>query len=252
MAALTHALLAATMLAAAGAQAYTPGSVPMPAIDGAAAGFQARRLAPNRAPAGWVKKPSTFCQNVGNDTLTWGVPFAGCLASCVATKCSDFAFTNERWTGRTGCSLQYDGCAQPCNNAAEPACGNWDTYTCALPGDACTAPAPPPAPRPPTVAFKLSPALGDHMVLQRDTAARVWGTAPAGSTIKMALAGPMPEQQEATASATGEWAIDLKPRPATTEPSTLVFTQGSLGLSLNLTDVLFGETTLPSPPPHTY
>ena len=190
------------------------------------------------APPAWRVAPESFCGL--NHTVNWGGTFDACLAQCVATKCTEFAFTNKNWAGRTGCVVQKDHCASPCDVKADAACKNWDTYTCSLADDSCAKPPPPAPPPPPPARFAVSPALGSHMVLQRDTPARVWGTAKPGSAVSLAVSGPLAEKATATASAAGEWQIDLKVRPAQAEPSTLTFsTPGAAAITLD--DVLFGD-----------
>lgn len=51
----------------------------------------------------------------------------------------------------------------------------------------------------------------DHMVLQRDVPAPVWGTAEAGTRVEVALAG---RRKSAVADADGRWKLALDPMPA--------------------------------------
>jgi len=102
----------------------------------------------------------------------------------------------------------------------------------------CGTPIAPPAP--PGAPF-LADSLGSHMVLQRDIPARVWGGGVVGGgkvTVTVSGGGGS-ETQTTTANVNGSWFFDLKTRPATSVPSTLVFT--STNIMTTLTDVLFGD-----------
>mgnify|MGYP002037072779 CR=1 FL=1 len=101
--------------------------------------------------------------------MAWGGTFDACLAQCVATKCTEFAYTNRNWGGRPGCVVQKDHCASPCDVKADAACKNWDTYTCSLPDDSCAKPPAPAPPPPPPVRFAVSPALAQRPVMERVT-----------------------------------------------------------------------------------
>lgn len=58
---------------------------------------------------------------------------------------------------------------------------------------------------------KVPPVFSDHMVLQRDLAAPVWGTAEAGEEVAVSIA----DQSHATkADAKGNWSVKLKPLKA--------------------------------------
>lgn len=185
----------------------------------------------------WTVKKHTDCDpgHAGGKSLpvTWKISFAACLAKSGGKA---FMFTNERWPSTNrGCIVDMPPCAHPCNTTG---CANWDSYYC--PSGTCAAPQAPPGPAPPPIVFAVSSALGSHMVLQRDTAARVWGTAKPGATVTLALAGPAPEAATATAATNGTWQMDLKVHPATVAPSTLTFsTPGEPDIAL--TDVVFGD-----------
>ncbi|MGD0900601.1 MAG: hypothetical protein ABR915_22440, partial [Thermoguttaceae bacterium] len=57
----------------------------------------------------------------------------------------------------------------------------------------------------------LPAVFSDHMVLQREIAAPVWGTAKPGETVRVTIAG---QSKETTADATGKWMVKLDPLQA--------------------------------------
>ena len=199
------------------------------------------------APAGWSNNqwslsPNTYCgiNKVPGTPVTWSGTFEECYQGCLQTPtCTEFAFTNATlYTVRTGCAY-----TMPCNATAPPChagvCANWDTYDC--PSRDCAAPPPPPAPQLP---FAVSAAFGSHMVLQRDTPARIYGTAGAGDiiTVSVDVPGSVADAVRTTAFPNGTWAADLATRPATTTPSTLtVSSSGNPGGNLTLEDILWGD-----------
>ena len=81
---------------------------------------------------------------------------------------------------------------------------------------------------------KLPAAFSDHMVLQREMAAPVWGTAAAGEKIAVTICG---QTQTATADKDGKWAVKLQPLKAG-GPHELVV-QGTNTITIE--DVLVGE-----------
>lgn len=81
---------------------------------------------------------------------------------------------------------------------------------------------------------KLPPVFSDHMVLQRDIAAPVWGTASPGEEISVAIAG----QTKATkADAQGKWRVKLDPLKVG-DPLTLTVKGKN---TVTVSDVLVGE-----------
>jgi sialate O-acetylesterase len=80
----------------------------------------------------------------------------------------------------------------------------------------------------------------DHMVLQCDAPAPVWGTAAPGEKVIVEFAGQM---KTATAGADGKWRVKLDPIPASDKPQSLVI-RGKNTLSLK--DVLVGEVWVAS------
>ena len=89
----------------------------------------------------------------------------------------------------------------------------------------------------PSSSFQLSNTLGDHMVLQRDTPALVWGLANAGVEVKTTFLG---QTYTVTAGSDGIWRQRLPAQPSTPTPTSLSFTSSDGG-SAQLSDVLFGD-----------
>lgn len=133
-------------------------------------------------------------------------------------------------------------CATPCTTGA---CGNWDAYVCSA-GDAtkcATPPLPPPSPPPPPPPpspFGFAGALSDHMVLQRNVPARVWGTGgtPNGTVSVELSDGAV---QSVVANATGDWAVDLTAREASIVSINITVVDHSTNRTVTLHDVLFGD-----------
>ena len=73
-----------------------------------------------------------------------------------------------------------------------------------------------------SIPFSCAAVFGDHMILQRDKPAAVWGTAPAGSRITASLAQAWETgssccstvEAETQSDAQGSWALDLSPQQA--------------------------------------
>lgn len=86
---------------------------------------------------------------------------------------------------------------------------------------------------------RLPAIFSDHMVLQCDVSAPVWGWAEAGETVTVNVAG---QTQTATADASGKWSVKLTPL-AKAEPTTLTVA-GKNTIVIN--DVLVGEVWLGS------
>jgi len=87
---------------------------------------------------------------------------------------------------------------------------------------------------------KLNPLFSDHMVLQREIAAPVWGTTAPGEKITVEFAG---QKIEATAGADGQWMAELAPLAASTESRDLVVTGAN---SVTVKDVVVGDVFLAS------
>ncbi len=80
----------------------------------------------------------------------------------------------------------------------------------------------------------LHPLFTDHLILQRDIAAPVWGWTTPGATVTVEVAG---KKAEATADAGGKWLAKLGPLPAG-GPYTLTVTGPQ---TVTLQDVLVGD-----------
>lgn len=83
--------------------------------------------------------------------------------------------------------------------------------------------------------------FSDHMVLQREQAVPVWGTADAGATLTVQFAG---QSISTTADSAGKWRIDLKPLQASATPRELLVTSSMEQQTVALRDVLVGEVWL--------
>lgn len=81
---------------------------------------------------------------------------------------------------------------------------------------------------------KLPPVISDHMVLQRDVAAPIWGTAAPDEEVTVSIAG---QTKTTKADAQGKWRVKLDPLKVG-EPLTLTV-KGKNSLTIN--DVLVGE-----------
>ncbi|MEN9573556.1 MAG: hypothetical protein RL514_1411 [Verrucomicrobiota bacterium] len=86
---------------------------------------------------------------------------------------------------------------------------------------------------------KLPAIFGDHMVLQRDTAVPVWGTAAPGEEVTVSIAG---QTATAKAGADGKWFVKLT-KLAAAGPHTLTVKGAN---TLTFSDVLVGEVWLGS------
>ncbi len=89
------------------------------------------------------------------------------------------------------------------------------------------------------IKLQLASPFGDHMVLQRDQPVRVWGMAPAGAVVGIALDGA--GVAEAKSDATGSWKAML---PAMKAGGPHKLTISTAGASISHQDVLFGDVWL--------
>ncbi len=85
----------------------------------------------------------------------------------------------------------------------------------------------------------LPPVISDHMVLQRDVAAPVWGLASPGEEVSVSIAG---QTKKATADAKGQWKVSLDPLKVA---ACLTLTVKGKN-TLTVQDVLVGEVWLGS------
>jgi sialate O-acetylesterase len=85
----------------------------------------------------------------------------------------------------------------------------------------------------------VSNVFGNHMVLQRDRPALIYGFADPGVLVTVSLNGV--SQPASAADSTGVWRTSLPAQPATTSPSTFTFSCSDGTTPPNLVDVLFGD-----------
>lgn len=92
-------------------------------------------------------------------------------------------------------------------------------------------------------ALELPPAFSDHMILQRDRAIPVWGTADAGSQITVTFGS---QTKSATVKPDGSWSVQLDAMPASDSPRELAVSgnRKSEIKNLKFTDILVGEVWL--------
>lgn len=86
------------------------------------------------------------------------------------------------------------------------------------------------------VSVQPADALGDHMVLQRNKPAPIWGTANPGETVTVEFAG---QTRTTVAGVKGHWLVRFDPLEASTESRRLTIKAPS-GM-VELTDVLVGD-----------
>jgi len=86
---------------------------------------------------------------------------------------------------------------------------------------------------------RLPAIISDHMVLQREAAAPLWGWADPGESVTVTMAG---QTQTATADAAGKWMVKLTDLPVG-DPATLTVAGKN---TLEIKDVLVGEVWLGS------
>ncbi|MCB1208151.1 MAG: hypothetical protein KDK97_02430 [Verrucomicrobiales bacterium] len=85
-------------------------------------------------------------------------------------------------------------------------------------------------------ALSLPHFFSDHMVLQRDTPAAIWGSADAGATVKISFKG---QTAAATADAQGHWKAAIPTGAADAAGAELTIQSGDQTMSIK--DVLVGE-----------
>ena len=84
-------------------------------------------------------------------------------------------------------------------------------------------------------AVALPRVLSNHLVLQQNMAAPIWGTAAPGEQITVSFQG---QKKTATADARGAWMVRLDPLKASAEPSALIVSGSN---TITLSDILVGE-----------
>ena len=82
---------------------------------------------------------------------------------------------------------------------------------------------------------KIAPIFQDHMVLQRDMPAPVWGTANPGEAVKVSF---QTQTRETKADSAGKWMVKLEPLSTSAQGLELTI-QGEN--TIKLADVLVGE-----------
>lgn len=88
---------------------------------------------------------------------------------------------------------------------------------------------------------RLASPFTSHLVLQRELAVPVWGTAEPGERVIVNFAG---QKRKTKADAAGKWRIDLKPMKASSEGRELTVTGSRTAAPIKLDDVLVGEVWL--------
>lgn len=83
--------------------------------------------------------------------------------------------------------------------------------------------------------LQLPKLFGDYMVLQRDKPIKIWGWANPGETVSVEFAG---QQQTATVSPDGEWAIEF---PAKSSGGPFTLDVSTARQTLRFEDILIGE-----------
>ena len=89
--------------------------------------------------------------------------------------------------------------------------------------------------------LKLSSLLGDNMVLQQNTEARIWGSASPRASVTVS-ASWLKSSVSTRADSEGHWEVMLKTPAATFDPQTLRVTSG--GETVRASNILIGEVWL--------
>lgn len=87
----------------------------------------------------------------------------------------------------------------------------------------------------------LGAVFSDHMVLQRDKAVPVWGSADPNEQITVEFAG---QKENTIAGADGKWLVKLNPMAASAESRTLLVRSGQQNRKVEVADVLVGDVWL--------
>jgi sialate O-acetylesterase len=90
-----------------------------------------------------------------------------------------------------------------------------------------------------TEQLKLPQVFSDHMVLQRDQSAPIWGWAEPGAPVSIQFQG---QTLSATADNTGRWEAVFQPLTASAESAELIVSSGDIKLTMR--DVLVGDVWL--------
>ena len=88
---------------------------------------------------------------------------------------------------------------------------------------------------------RLASPFTSHLVLQRELAVPVWGTAEPGERVVVSFAG---QRRKTKADAAGKWRVELKPMKASSEGRELIVSGSKTAAPVKLDDVLVGEVWL--------
>ncbi|HWB52787.1 MAG TPA: sialate O-acetylesterase [Tepidisphaeraceae bacterium] len=84
---------------------------------------------------------------------------------------------------------------------------------------------------------KLASVFSDHMVLQRDKAVAVWGTADPGKSVTVTIDGHSTSDK---ADKSGNWIVRLNKHQASQTPLTMTVSEDG-GNTISISDILFGD-----------
>lgn len=90
----------------------------------------------------------------------------------------------------------------------------------------------------------VNPLFTDHMVLQRDVAAPVWGTAPVGTKVTVKFGS---QEKTAETGTNGTWMVKLDSVPMSAEPQVMTISSDNPQLvthNLQVADILVGDVYL--------
>ncbi|HYF63659.1 MAG TPA: sialate O-acetylesterase [Herpetosiphonaceae bacterium] len=90
-------------------------------------------------------------------------------------------------------------------------------------------------------ALRFGPIWTDHMVVQRDRPAPIWGYGPPGADLELSFAG---RAAAGRVGPDGRWTIRVNPGPACAEPGSLLVSLAGGGAAIRLRDVLVGDVWL--------
>lgn len=89
--------------------------------------------------------------------------------------------------------------------------------------------------------LRLPAIFADHMILQREQPAPVWGWTEAGAEVTVRFAG---QTKSAVADKSGKWLVRLDKMPASMEPRTMTIASSAGDAKRTINDVLVGEVWL--------
>ncbi|MGB0370369.1 MAG: hypothetical protein ACPGN3_03400 [Opitutales bacterium] len=91
------------------------------------------------------------------------------------------------------------------------------------------------------LALSLNGLFTDNMVLQREKAVPVWGSAAPGSTVEVSFAG---QTLRAKTAADGEWTVELSPLEASSKPQILNVVELGTEERISRNNILVGDVWL--------